>query len=134
MTEISGAASFAPEDDHFFQCFPYTDLSDTYVVSRRENRPDADTFLQITGRTATKLETRYTSLCCGCSPLAAGLCAVTAAAAVDTFGFISMISCFVFHKLETFYLMNVGADMQKRWWGCWESNVIGGRPTTVQHR
>ena len=56
-------------------------------------------------------ELRLTSPHCGCLPLAAGLCAVTTAAAVDTFSFVGLISHFVLHKLDTLIdLMNVGAD------------------------
>ena len=64
-----------------------------------KNKPDAETI------SAIYLEPR-----CGCLPLAAGLCAVTAAAAVHfQFQFV-LISRSLFHKLETFYLTNVGAD------------------------
>ena len=42
--------------------------------------------------------------CCRCLPLAAGLCAVTAAAAVDRFSFVQLTSHLVFHKLETFLI------------------------------
>ena len=87
-------------------------------------------FLQIAGRTAASLR-------CGRLPLAAGLCAVTLLL-LYTLNFFGLISRFVFHKLETFYLMNVGSDLRKyiKCFGVffiakrlWKSNVIGGGRT-----
>ena len=46
-------------------------------------------------------------------PKDAGLCAATVAVAVDTFSFVWLISCSEFHKLDTFYVTNVGADTPK---------------------
>ena len=37
----------------------------------------------------------------------------TLCAAGDTFRFVQLITCFVFHRSEIYYFMNVGVDMRK---------------------
>ena len=89
---------------------------------------------------------RFTSLRCGCLPLAAGLCRVTASAAVHVQFCLVDITLRISH-IRDFLLMNVGADAQKltkcfccflknaKWqWVWWERNVICDGPTTMQHQ
>ena len=87
-----------PEDDLFFQCFPYIDSSATMWLAEKIDQMPKCT---------------CTSPHCRCLPLAAGLCAVTAAV---HFQFCQVDITLFIHKLD--FLFNEHGCWHTKWTMC----------------